>query len=176
MKKFKITPMKLAIVLFILCSVTTGVYSFMLKQTQPIHNEFVKAHVDCEITKTPNSGDIDSITVTNTGNIDAYIRVRFSSHWVDNNGNIVAKESVYPTFTYDESKWIKKGQTYYYKNPVDVLKTTDELLGSKIELLQEDGYKQVVEVFAEAIQFKPSEAVQTSWHVVVEDGVITSVN
>ena len=37
-------------------------------------------------------------------------------------------------------------------------------------------YHQVVEIFAEAIQSKPEEAVENSWKVTVTDRKITSVN
>ena len=72
--------------------------------------------------------------------------------------------------------WILgKNNTYYYKTSVSPKDFTEELLapGAVIQLAEEDGYRQVIEVFAEAIQSKPSSYVENSWNVIVDkDGNI----
>ena len=63
--------------------------------------------------------------------------------------------------------WIKgTNNTYYYTKPVSPAAQTGSLLSSPI-ILEEDenGYMQVIEVFAEAIQSKPYNAVINSWKV-----------
>lgn len=114
----------------------------------------------------------------NTGNIDAYLRVRLVSYWVDSAENIVAKPSSMPEITLEEG-WIKgSDNTYYYPTAVVPNGFTDELLSKPILLEKdENGYLQVVEVFAEAIQSKPANAVQTSWNVSMDsNGNITAAS
>lgn len=130
----------------------------------------------------------------NTSNIDAYIRVRLVFHWQDSKGNVVARNMTPPEFTcYTEStdKWIQKGEyTYYYKTPVAPGDFTADLLKTKITMnpvVVEETivgnqkvsyyYYPVVEVLAEAIQSKPTDAVESSWNVTVgSDGKITNVS
>ena len=95
----------------------------------------------------------------------------------DGNAEIVSKASEMPEFENTEN-WIKgSDNTYYYKIPVEPDGETDNLLKSKITLIEEDGYQQVVEVFAEAIQSNPINSVEESWSVTLDDnGYITAVN
>ncbi len=138
--------------------------------------------VDCEVQEKIDSPltKKESIIVEDTVNIDAYLRVRFVSYWVRVNDatggkEIVSKPSEMPEFEISE-KWILgKNNTYYYKTPVSPKDFTEELLapGAVIQLAEEDGYRQVIEVFAEAIQSKPSSYVENSWNVIVDkDGNI----
>lgn len=138
--------------------------------------------VDCEVQEKIDSPltKKESIIVEDTVNIDAYLRVRFVSYWVRVNDatggkEIVSKPSEMPEFEISE-KWILgKNNTYYYKTSVSPKDFTEELLapGAVIQLAEEDGYRQVIEVFAEAIQSKPSSYVENSWNVIVDkDGNI----
>jgi hypothetical protein len=109
-----------------------------------------------------------SIQVENTGNIPAYIRLRFVSCWVDADGHIVGKASVMPAIPYDDAHWFQVGDTYYCKDPIEVGAFTPELLKDGSIVLDVDestGYRQVLEVFADAIQSKPAKAVTQSWGV-----------
>ena len=133
--------------------------------------------VDCEVQEKIDSPltKKESIIVEDTVNIDAYLRVRFVSYWVRVNDatggkEIVSKPSEMPEFEISE-KWILgKNNTYYYKTSVSPKDFTEELLapGAVIQLAEEDGYRQVIEVFAEAIQSKPSSYVENSWNVIVD--------
>ena len=83
-----------------------------------------------------------------------------------------------PVFTTAED-WIRDedNDTYYYTKKVAPDAFTTTLLDSDITLrLSSEGYRQVVEVFAEAIQAEPDEAVTSSWGVTIANDVITSVN
>ena len=102
------------------------------------------------------------------------------SYWIDESGAIVSKSSEMPTFDIADD-WISDegNYTYYYTKKVapDAFTTTLLDSGSTITLrLSSEGYRQVVEVFAEAIQAEPDEAVTDSWNVTIADDVITSVN
>ena len=152
--------------------------AYMRKTTEEVDNTFIPAYVACVVDEDFADNKKTAITVENTGNIDAYIRVRLVSYWIDESGAIVSKSSEMPTFT-TASDWIQDAgnYTYYYTKKVAPDAFTTTLLNSAITLrLSSEGYRQVVEVFAEAIQAEPDEAVTDSWNVTIADDVITSVN
>ena len=83
----------LSVVLVLLCGTAVAL---MFRQTSLVTNEFETAIVDCQVHEQTDTGSVmagakSSITVENTGNIPAYIRVRFVSYWVDSEGHIVGK-------------------------------------------------------------------------------------
>lgn len=181
MNKRKIKPFYIigSLVLFVaLCGTALA---YMFKVTAPINNLFAPAQVDCEVFEKTDAQmtEKNSITVKNTGNIDSYLRVRFVSYWVrityNDKSEIVSKPSDMPAFEIADG-WVSgNDNTYYYKTPVSPSQFTGELLaeGEKISLREEDGYRQVIEVFAEAIQSKPTSTVADSWKVVLDtDGNI----
>ena len=155
------------------------VLAYMFKKTEQYNNQFTPAEVSCEVLEAFDGVQKTSIRVKNTGNIDAYLRVRLVSYWVDSEGNVVAKPSSMPAFTLADG-WISgSDNTYYYQSPVSSLapnNMTAELLSTPIFLEQDaNGYLQVVEVFAEAMQSEPKQAVQNSWGVTVAaNGTITA--
>lgn len=183
MKKMKLTPMHIALVLVVLCGLTTGAYSYMFKKTNTISNEFIPGFVSCEVIevtdKNPMTNKSD-VKVLNTGNIDAYVRVRFVSYWVNEHGAVVAKPSVMPDIEYDLTNWVKgSNDTYYYKTKIAPNSETSDLLkNEKVILLSKDdenNYFQVLDVFAEAIQAKPTNAVTSAWGVIINaNGEITT--
>lgn len=154
------------VVSLILCGT---VLAYMFKQTEYKNNEFIPANVSCKVVEEFDGKQKTSIKVQNTGNIDAYLRVRFVSYWVDSDGNVVAKPSSMPEINM-AAGWLKgENNTYYYKTPVSPTKQTESLLSSPITLEKDaDGYMQVIDVFAEAIQSKPHNAVSDSWGVVID--------
>lgn len=171
---YLITLISLLIALLMLCG---SVVAYMFRQSDTIKNDLVPSVVACDVVETFDGTDKSSVKVRNTGNIDAYIRIRLVSYWIDEHDNIVPKESFLPELNFD-SNWIKgSNDTYYYNTPVSPGLFTGELLKSPITLTEEDGCKQVIEVFAEAIQSKPDNAVKNSWNVGLDsDGKIISVN
>lgn len=179
MKKRK-NYLGLLIVVLIVALVLCGtVIAYMFRQTEYKDNQFTPASVSCEVVEEFDGQQKSSIKIQNTGNIDAYLRVRIVSYWVDSNGNIVAKPSSIPEVT-PASGWIKgSNNTYYYQSPVssvDPNNLTGELLSAPVDLEKdENGYLQVVEIFAEAIQSKPTDAVTNSWKVSLDaNGNITA--
>ena len=158
----------LAIVILLVAAAVSGsAWAYMIKRTQTEQNDFTPAMVRCELheVKNANTTQKTSIKVENTGNVDAYLRVRLVSYWVDGTGAIVSKPSQMPTVTLGLGWRAGSNNTYYYQIPVAPGATTSEMLGSAITLTTADGYVQVVEVFAEAIQAQPTGAVTGSWGV-----------
>lgn len=165
MKINKNYPIQFAVLLFVLCCLTTGVYSYMFKKTNTISNQFIPGFVDCVVDEELDGTSKIGITVENTGNIDAYIRVRLVTYWVNENDIVVSKPSDILSFELSND-WVKgKDNTYYYSKSVAPNSSTSDLLNDVIVLKTEDGYYQAVDVFAEAIQAKPTNAVIDTWKV-----------
>ena len=176
--KRKITWFALICVAVFLASIGS-VGAYMRKQTEVKENKFVASVVDCAVEEIFTNNQKEEITVKNTGNIDAYIRLRFVTYWIDANGEILFEASTFPVDIHDKSKWTKIDDIYYYYQPVKPGEYTEDLLdGSSVITLSVNGEgdnrkRQVVEVFAEAIQSMPLEAMQESWGVTENNGVIT---
>lgn len=170
-------PLVILIVSLVLITVLCGtVLAYMFRQTDYKNNGFTPAQVSCLVMESFDGEQKTDIKIKNTGNIDAYLRVRFVSYWVDGAGKIVAKPSPNLSFPIAEGWIAGSNNTYYYKSSVSSGNETSSLLVNPIVLVEEDGCKQVIEVFAEAIQSKPRDAVTNSWGVTVDSsGKITSV-
>lgn len=167
------------------------VFALMRKDTPKLENEFVPANVSCEVYETLTYAGSPQyveqhadVRIKNTGNIDAYLRIRFVSYWVKYNPEttsweISAKSSVMPEL-HIASGWVKSStsDTYYYPTPVNPETFTPYINTAPIVLQKDGDYVQVLEVFAEAIQSLPNSAVTGSWNVTLgTDGVtIISAN
>lgn len=169
MKKHRILSVLLIAELVISLLLCGTVFAYMFRRTEYKDNEFTPANVACKVVEEFNGVRKARIQVQNTGNIDAYLRVRLVSYWIDADGNIVAKPSAMPEINM-AAGWIQgANNTYYYKTPVSPEAYTGSLLSSPITLEKdENGYMQVIEVFAEAIQSEPRSAVTGSWGVTVD--------
>lgn len=179
MRKLTVSPRLWILAAALLVSLCGTVLAYMFRQTAPIDNPFEPAKVDCEVIEVTNNPitEKSSIKVQNTGTIDAYLRVRLVTYWVDGEGNVAGKASP-PLSVTPTSDWITgPNNTFYYKSPVNPTEFTSELLNGNITLKQDGDYRQVIEVFAEAIQSQPADAVTSSWHVTLDsNGNITSAS
>ena len=167
--------------LALVAALTTSVYAYMFHKTQTVKNVFTPAIVTCDIEETFTDNVKSSITVKNTGNVDAYLRVRLVFHWEDSRGYPVARDisSVDHAITYDSEKWLYVGDdTYYYRTPVapgeftsnlfaenftfemNAISVTEDISGQTIVY----EYYPVMEVLAEAIQADPATAEDEAWN------------
>lgn len=167
------------LLIILILALSGSVVAYMYQKTGLYNNELVPATVSCSVNETFDaaSGIKTSIEIQNTGNIPVFIRLSLVSYWVDSSGKVVAKPSEMPTVT-PATGWIAgPNNTYYYVSPVPVNGATQNLLASPLQLAVDDanGYSQVVEVFAEAIQSQPDSAVTAKWGVTVNavNGTIT---
>ena len=168
----------LSVVFLLLCGTTLAL---MLQKTEPIQNNFEPAKVDCLVQETFDGTKKSEITVQNTGNIHAYLRLRLVSYWVDADGKIGPIPSEMPSVSITDSWFAGSDNTYYHKTAVASMQSSEELLNAPIVLetktVSGTTYYQVVEVFAEAIQSVPVSAVQNSWGVKVDtEGNLTLDN
>ena len=157
----------LSVILVLLCGAT---FALMYRQTQALNNQLEAAVVTCAVEENFDGEKKTSIAVKNTGNIDAYLRVCLVSYWVDEAGNIISKPSQMPTLSKADGWVAGTGNTYYYSKPIAPGDSTPNLLAAALNLEN----LQVVEVFADAIQSKPVEAVTGSWGVTIDGDSITA--
>ena len=166
-KNLKTAILILSIILVLLCGTT---FALMYRQTQALNNQLEAAVVKCAVEENFDGEKKTSIAVKNTGNIDAYLRVCLVSYWVDEAGNIISKPSQMPALSKADGWVAGTGNTYYYSKPIAPGDSTPNLLASALNLEN----LQVVEVFADAIQSKPVEAVTGSWGVTIDGDSITA--
>ncbi len=157
--------------LVLVCGITIA---YMYRATEGVTNQLVPGVVDCTVAEVFDGTNKTSITVENTGNIAAYLRVRLVSYWVNGEGEILPIASEMPAVS-PASGWITgSDNTYYYATEVNPTASTPNLLSAPLMLRQENGALQVVEVFADAIQSLPESAAEEAWKVTVTDGAITA--
>lgn len=164
------------LVILVICVTTTGVLAYMFKHSDIKTNGFDSAKVDCEVIEVFQNNSKTSVVIKNTGDIPAYVRVRFISYWVDSAGNRVYNDVPDVLFEYNRELWLgdKDNNTYYYRLPVNNGDSTQDLLQTSIDLSVEGEYYQVVEIVSEAIQSEPVSAVQNAWNIELSsDGSIT---
>lgn len=178
MKKRKITLPFLVLTSFVLVAVFGTVVAYMFRKTEAKDNRFTPAVVECAVAEVFDGTTKTSVTVKNTGNVDAYLRVRLVTYWMGGEGNIAPKPSETISLTLPDGWLAASDNTYYYTSPVAPDQFTANLLSlSTIELKHDGDYRQVVEVFAEAIQSDPEKAAKDSWGVTVDsNGSIVAVS
>ena len=174
--------------------------AFMLHKTEVYSNRLVTSNVEATVREGFNAENSvkSSIKVENTGELDAYIRVRLVGYWQDSKGYPVGLDFTMPAITINSTDWIAstaEPYTYYYKHIVpkhdpssDEYDLTKELITDSISLTMVNDpyngvnyeYYPVIEVFAEAIQAEgitdldDTPAVVNAWGVTVVDGKITA--
>ena len=183
-KKIRFLPVLLA-ALLVLTMASGSVFAYMKSKTPVFENEIIPAAVTCEaVEETDAEQNLKtSIKVKNTGNVDAYLRVCLVTYWVDESGNIMPIPSETLNFEYSDN-WVKGSNgIYYYKSAVAPGALTKELLKEESIKLKtyiadaEKGttYYQRIDVFAEAIQALPIDAVKESWKVTFDGNGLISV-
>lgn len=167
--------------LLVLLTVTVGgTLAYLVADTKPVVNTFTPSHVDCTVTEDFNGIVKSNVNVTNTGDIDAYLRVKLVSYRVNAGGQHIGGEAPVKDFELG-ANWVKHDGYYYYTLPVKPTEQPITDLSDNIELQEylvtsddPDGGKQVIEVMAEAIQAEPAKAVGEAWGVSISENSVTS--
>ena len=139
----------------LLSTVVGNSLAYIMTRTDHVQNQFTPASVSCRV----NSSEDTSFDVTNTGNVDAYIRAAIVINWMDEQGNVrgIAPLPEDYTLKINDSHWEDDTDTgfYYYKQPVAPGGTTEGLVASfaiSKDAAVPVGYALCAEVVAEAIQ------------------------
>ncbi len=122
-----------------------GAVAFLADTTSAVSNTFVPAQVTCQVNETVTNNVKTSVTIKNTGDIDAYIRVAVVGNAVDGDGNVTGNLDMSSYLA--GSGWTKSGDFWYWGAKVSPNALTGELLTGSIDL---NG--NTVTILAEAIQ------------------------
>ena len=130
-----------------------GTVAYLEAQAPAVTNTFVPGYVDClehrVLDNESSPTKITSITVENTGNVPAYIRVAITVNSLNEAGQLTG--NIDPDTYFCGNDWEKKSDGFYYfKNSVAAGALTTELLKSGVSEIPLND--QVVTVLAEAIQ------------------------
>lgn len=193
--KLKMTKKKLLAAIVstaLLCGVGVGGTVAWLHDSAQVTNKFDLASLTGEISEDP-PGEKDNVKrdvyFTNTGEVNAYLRVAFSASWMttDDEGNqVIAPEKVlsptdlattefdddYTIVWGDKSNWRYYQGYFYYLSPLEPGGETPVLITSVTPEEREEDYQFRFDVSAQLIQAEPEDAVKNAWGVVItEEGV-----
>ena len=121
-------PLTLFVALVLLLTLAVGGSLAWLVSNDKVTNSMVPGNVPITIEEQKNGTTKESITIQNTGNIDAYIRVAVVANKVDKDGNIIVGTA--PTLNLNTEKWQLLPDGYYYYKGVVAPKASTESLGS----------------------------------------------
>lgn len=163
----------------ILTAVLGATAAYLMTQSDGITNTFTPGQVSCKVVEDLTSSDTKIITVENTSDTAAYIRVTLVATWQTDDGTVYAKAPVegpnkdYTVSLGARSNWVQNGDYYYYKDSVAANggKTTDTITveaTANTSNRAPEGYSLHVEVLAEAVQVvqgNPTEGAIYAWNV-----------
>ena len=149
-------------------------------------NTFTPGNVSCVVEETFENGVKSGVTIKNTGNIDAYIRVAVVANWIDKDGNVyggatpvAGKDYTLTPKTGENENWFQGSDGYYYcKTAIESGSETPVLIESCAKTTGAEvpeGYDLQVTILADGIQSVPADAVQQAWPAVqVSGGQLTA--
>ena len=138
-------PLTLFVALVLLLTLAVGGSLAWLVSNDDVTNSMEPGKVPITINETVNGTTKTSVTVTNNGNIQAFIRVAIIANAVDKNGDIIVGTA--PTYTVDSSKWTQIGDYYYYNGIVEPNGTTAPLFTGDVSFAGGE-----INILAESIQ------------------------
>ena len=143
-----------------------GTLAWLSTKDGPITNTFTPSKVTCKVTESFNGETKSNVNVTNTGDTDAYIRVKLVTYRTNDQGQHIGGTASLPRFTLGEN-WVSHDGYYYYTLPVAPGESPETNLTESMTLTDSytdaDGGKQAIDVMAEAIQSVPEAAVKAAW-------------
>ena len=176
----RMTAMALATVLLLALAIG-GTVAWLTAGDPPITHTFNPSHVTCRVDESfdGTTGVKSKVNVTNTGDIDAYIRVKLVTYRTNSQGQHIGGTATLPQFTLGEG-WEEYNGYYYYTKPVAPGGKPETNLTDSMTLTASypdaDGGRQAIDVMAEAIQSVPAEAVGQAWGVSIAPGSVTPYN
>ena len=183
MRKYISKKSIVLVALALLLTVAVGTtLAYIFTNTDPVENTFKPSKVSCAVVEngedyTDNYVDVESkgnVSIRNTGNTNAYIRVAVVITWKSADGTKVwAQKPVegtdysitYPT----DTDWVEGADGYYYYTksvpPTDGSDLTGILINEAKQLkpCSQEGYYLSIEIVASAIQASPDNVVGSQW-------------
>lgn len=157
----------LASLVLLLALAVGGTVAWLNTSTTPVENTMIPGQVPITINETFNGTTKSGVSVTNTGNIDAYIRVAIVANAVDGEGNIIAGTA--PSYNVNNTNWQELGGYYYYKGAVAPGEKTAALFTDPVTVTNGE-----LNILAESIQvlggINGKTASVYAWGAVYRDG------
>ena len=182
--KRSVKPFLIAFCVCILaCAAVSGSLAWLTSTPGPVVNEFIPGEVTIQVDETFDDEHTtkQNVSIKNTGNVPAYIRVALVPAWVDDEGNIAAKPASLEQLDNDcniawgedgngyEADWFIGADGFYYcKTFINPGKSTPILIKSCTVKDGEHEYDFELQVIASAVQSLPTSTVETVWPVVVD--------
>ena len=176
--KGRLTAMVIATAVLLALAIG-GTVAWLSTKDAPITNTFNPSHVSCSVTEEFDGKIKSNVNVTNTSDIDAYIRVKLVTYRTNDAGQHIGGTATIPSFTFGEN-WVEFGGYYYYTLPVAAGEKPATNLTETMTLTSSysdaDGGHQAIDVMAEAIQSGPAQAVGQAWGVSISPNNVTDYN
>lgn len=170
----------IASVILVLAIGTGLTISYITTTDDPIENTFVPAVVACSVEETFDGNTKTDVSIKNTGNVNAYIRVAVVITWQadGNTTEILARQPKHGTdylIEWGDDAWVMGGDGYWYYSEPIAPETNTAILIKKLTQLADapEGYSLSVEILASAIQSEPADVVEQQWGVANVDGRIS---
>lgn len=175
-RRGRATAMLLATVMLFALAVG-GTIAWLTDKDRPLVNTFDPSKVTCEVQEKFDGKVKSDVNVKNTGDIDAFIRVKLVTYRTNDAGQHIGGTAALPQFTLG-ANWVEYNGYYYYTLPVapgdkPATKLTDSMTLTE-SYDDADGGHQSIDVMAEAIQSVPAEAVGQAWGVSIAPGSVTA--
>ena len=138
-------PLTLFVALVLLLTLAVGGSLAWLVSNDQVSNSMEPGNVPITINETVSGTTKSSVTVTNDGNIQAYIRVAVIANAVDEDGNVTVGTA--PAYAVDSAKWTQIGDYYYYNGIVEPNGTTAPLFTGDVSFAGGE-----INILAESIQ------------------------
>ncbi len=166
----------IASVLLLLAPAVGGTVAWLSTRTDAVTNTFLPSKVSCKVEEGFDGTTKTHVNVKNTGDTDAYIRVKLVSYRTNEAGDHIGGVAELPKFSLG-ANWVSYEGFYYYTLPVAPGAAPAANLADSITLTGEykdaDGGRQAIDVMAEAIQSVPPEAMGQAWGVSITPGSVT---
>lgn len=162
--KGRLTAMVIATAVLLALAIG-GTVAWLSTKGDPIINTFNPSEVACKVTESFNGTVKSNVNVKNTGDTEAYIRVKLVTYRTNDAGQHIGGTASTPNFS-PGADWVLYDGYYYYTKPVAPEKKPEADLISSITLesyTDVDGGHQAIDVMAEAIQSVPEAAVNAAW-------------
>lgn len=150
-----------------------GTIAYLITNTGPVKNVFTPGTVKAEIEESFDETKKENVKVTNTGDVDVYIRATYVINWVDADGKIVkdVPEGYSYTLNLNTKAWTEKNGIFYWNAVVKPDNSTGNLINSAVVTAQQNPeYFLQIDVLSDAIQASPASAVEEAWEMSFENG------
>ena len=174
----------IAAAFLLLSFLSVSVFALLKDTTSVVTNTFQRATVTCSVNETMNLQTMtkSNVSVTNTGNIPAYIRAKVVVNWVNEDGDVVPPPGGDYSYTLNYATgtdWVSFGSDgyYYFTEPVAPSGTTETLISSVAlgaSYPAEPKYFLQVVILADAVQAAPPEAMAEAWGVGINNGSVSA--